>query len=312
MSTAPADIDVVIPLYNGKDLVLDAIRSVLAQTLRPRSLVVVDDGSSDGGAEQVEDFFAANPGPVRTILLRQANAGPNAARNHGLQQGRSSYVAFLDADDVWMPRKLELQAACFQRPGTEEVVLVHCGVHSINDKGERTTGQPTVDPPLRGRVFDRLLVRNTIGGGSSGVMIARAVFDEVGPFDEELRTSEDYDMWLRISRAGAVEYVAEDLVGLREHARNTTKNALHMLRGIVRFTAKWYPFAKDRPEVLAYWGHLIALFAARSSDASLARQVVNEQLSGEQQRALFARTFGSLRLYVLLKHLRGTLSPERS
>lgn len=305
------EVDVVIPLYNNGAFIGEAIASVLAQTVLPRTITVVDDGSVDDGPARVNELIATYSGPVRITLLQQANAGPNSARNAGLRHGSAPYVAFLDADDRWERTKLEKQLALFERPGFADLLLVYCGAHVIDAAGTRKGPDLTLAEPLRGHVFDHLLAKNVITGGSSAVMIARAAFAQAGTFDEELRASEDFDMWLRIAQAGSVDLVTEDLVALRDHGRNTTKSTLPMLRGIVAFNAKWFPHARTKPVVLHEWGHLIALFVARAEDMRAAYRTVDAALDQRQQRLLFRRAGGSLRLYVLMKKWRARWRGER-
>lgn len=312
MSTQQAQVDVVIPLYNNAAYIIPALASVLAQTQMPAKVFVVDDGSTDDGAARVEQFIAANGAIPLVRLIRQPNGGPNSARNHGLRLGTSSFVAFLDADDVWLPTKLEEQLACFSSSSFAHTVLVHCGTHAISADGTPSALPWDHGASLRGSVFDTLLLRNTVPGGSSAVLIRRSAFDEAGPFDETLLTSEDHDMWLRLAQVGAFDHAPQDLVGLRQHSGNTSRNALRMLQGLVAFNAKWMDHARHRPDVLRYWGHLIALFAARVPDQRVAQATIRAGLKAADIRALARRALGSMTLYILLKRLRATLNPERA
>jgi glycosyltransferase involved in cell wall biosynthesis len=303
ITPAIADVDVVIPLYNGRAYIVEAILSVLQQSLLPRKLIVVDDGSTDGSAEFAEEFLRLAATPVDLQLIRQANAGPNAARNTGTRSATSTYVAFLDADDTWLPQKLEKQMELFQRSGPE-VVMIYCPAFTIDSEGHVIEDGRMSQPLLKGRIFDRLLMKNTLGGGSSAVVIKRTAIEEAGFFDEGLRTSEDHDMWLRIARVGNVEAVDEPLVGIRVHGSSATRNAFHMLKGLLQFDQKWFEHARGKKEVLEYWGHLLALFAARCTDRKQATELIRRSLTEEQRRSLFSKTFGSVELYVWLKRLR--------
>ena len=125
MPTGLADVDVIIPLYNNARFVGEALRSVLAQTLPPQSVIVVDDGSTDDGAQVVQRFIADTNAPTRISYVHQPNAGPNAARNMGVARSTATFLAFLDADDLWHPTKLEKQMAVFgDAPVT--LGLVYC------------------------------------------------------------------------------------------------------------------------------------------------------------------------------------------
>lgn len=301
-------VDVVIPVYNGERFIEQALRSVLAQTLLPSSIHVVDDGSTDRSRELVRSFVEAYQGPVRIELIEQQNAGPNSARNKGLQRSTAELIAFLDADDLWEARKLAQQVPLFQEDKSGELVLVYSLAHWVDAKGAAHTGPPlNSSPPLRGRVFEQLLPRNRISGGSSAVLIRREAFQKAGMFDESLRAAEDFDMWLRLAQVGSVDLVEEDLVAIRDHGTNTSKRGLYMLEGLIEFYAKWYEHGKNDPVAMHEWGHLIALFVLRSEDRKAAYAAVHRKLYRDQRARLFRRSFGSLRLYVLLKRLRAAL-----
>jgi glycosyltransferase involved in cell wall biosynthesis len=307
-----APVDVVIPLYNAAPFVERTLHSVLAQTRPPKRIIVVDDGSTDGSPDVVRRLAGKYNGPVRIELLEQPNAGPNTARNTGLQAGSSPFVAFLDADDLWAPSKLEEQLSVFSHDPSEDLLLVYCRAHWIDTHDRPKHGTPLNEgEALRGQVFDRLLPRNRIWGGSSAVLIRRKAFDLAGPFDVGLRAAEDFDMWLRIAQVGRVDLADADLVGIRDHATNTSKNSPYMLDGLLEFYLKWYDTAKDRPVVMKEWGHLIALFALRSGNASKAQRTVVHKLSKVQRQHFFQRTGGSLALYMALKRLRAQLDRIR-
>jgi glycosyltransferase involved in cell wall biosynthesis len=308
MSADKVHVDVVVPLYNNAAYIIPALASVMAQTHAPFRVFMVDDGSTDDGPARVADFIDSHSASERIHLIRQPNKGPNSARNQGLRMGSSPFVAFLDADDLWHPTKLERQIACFRTTEFRHTVLVHCGAHAIGPSGEQVPMQADKTPIPRGDAFHGLLVRNTVPGGSSAVMIRRTAFDEVGYFDEHLLTSEDHDMWLRLAQVGEFDHAPYDLVGLRRHAANTSWNALRMLEGLVAFNAKWMHHGRQRPDVMRYWGHLIALFAARVADQRMARRTIRQNLDAADVRALARKTFGSMELYILLKRLRARIT----
>ena len=175
-------VSVIIPAYNAAGFVDRAIESALAQTHPPLEILVIDDGSKDATSEVVARWAP----PVR--LLQQQNGGPAAARNHGAREARGEWLAFLDADDRWLPEKLARQLASAKTP---DVALVYSR------------------PPMHaGRVispmadFDTLWQRNFLI--TSAVMVRRDVFKRHDGFDEEraLIGVEDYNLWLRMAAAG--------------------------------------------------------------------------------------------------------------
>lgn len=303
MPTAP--VDVIIPLYNVERFVGEALRSVLEQTLPPERVLVVDDGSTDGGAAVVQEVAAGYAGPSRVEVLRRANGGLSSARNHGIAHATATYVAFLDADDRWAPTKLERQMACFTSPKDDAPVMVYCRSHGMNERGEEIAGHDNMHwSALRGHVFEQLLRTNVISGSASAVVVRRSCLVETGGFDEGLRALEDFDLWLRIARAGAIDLVEEDLVALRQHERNMQKDTMHMLRNMLVFYAKWFSEARHLPEVMQEWSHLIAEFALRAADSRAARRMAEDMLTREQRKALFHRTGGSIALHMALKRIR--------
>ena len=146
---------VVIPAYNAAAFIGNAIESVLAQTCKPLEVIVVDDGSSDNTPAIVESYGD----PVR--LIRQTNSGPGAARNHGVRLATGDFIGLLDADDTWLPDKIERQAELIE---SERVALVHC--MTTDEKQFATSALVS---------FDSLWKRNCIA--TSSVLVRRSVFN---------------------------------------------------------------------------------------------------------------------------------------
>lgn len=209
-------VTVVIPNYNYAGYVGEAIESALNQTYPNVEVIVVDDGSRDGSRSIIESFGD------RTRSIFQQNAGVSAARNTGAAAGHGEFLAFLDADDVWMPQKLEKQVAAFrERP---EIGLVHVAVEEIDGEGKKVGGRFVGGDG--NEVWKDLLLFTGKGvlGGGSGAMIARRVFEEIGGFDERLSTSADWDLYYRISRRFEVGFVSETLLRYRVHSSNMHAN----------------------------------------------------------------------------------------
>ncbi|MFB3918323.1 MAG: glycosyltransferase family 2 protein [Terriglobales bacterium] len=193
---------VVIPLYNKAAEVERAIRSVLRQSERDFELIVVNDGSTDGSAYVVESIHDG-----RLRIVHQSNAGVSAARNRGIAEATGEVVAFLDADDEWMPHFLSLVSE-LERQFPEAGAVATC---FLIDKGPglvhraRVTGVP--EHPWRGLLHDYFGTRNTLW--SSCVAIRKTVFETTGLFRNGLRMGEDLDMWFRIAAYADIAYTTE-------------------------------------------------------------------------------------------------------
>jgi glycosyltransferase involved in cell wall biosynthesis len=188
-------VTVVIPLYNGAEFITRSVKSVLGQTYADFELIVVDDGSKDGGGEIVREFKDS-----RLRMIRQENAGASAARNKGIDEGKGKYFAFLDADDEWdvgfLDAAIQL-ATAFPQAG-----IYGTGYRMIHRKGPVV--EITAQEALSGQ--NTLLVTDYFtraSGGSlinaSGVVIPRSVFEEVGLFQAGEHYGEDLEMWSRIA-----------------------------------------------------------------------------------------------------------------
>ena len=228
-------VSVVIPNYNYAHFLREAIDSVLAQTYSDIEIIVVDDGSSDASSEVLESYGKR----VRTVF--QKNQGVSAARNNGAEISRGEFIAFLDADDSWLPAKLEKQSEIFA--ADPELGMVHVGFVEIDEAGrellERTNG-------LEGRVAEELLrfERSVILGGGSGIMVRREAFVVVGGFDLRMSTSADWDFFYRISSGYSVGFVPEVLLKYRVHALNMHGNIVAMEHDMMLGFEK--AFAADR------------------------------------------------------------------
>lgn len=202
-----ARVSVIIPCYNYSHLVGRAIESVLNQTYRDLEIIVVDDGSTDECREVVEKYRQ-----VRYIY--QVNQGPNAARNKGIMVASSSeFIAFLDADDEWLPHKLEKQIKVMDtRP---LVGLVYSKIYTIEECSGAIIGTSRHHFFHEGHVMEKLFMHQFVP--SPTPLIRRNVFERVGCFDPKAIGSDDWEMWLRISAHFEFAYVSEPLAKYTVH-----------------------------------------------------------------------------------------------
>jgi glycosyltransferase involved in cell wall biosynthesis len=174
-------------MYNSCPWIGQAVDSALRQTIQDLEVIVVDDGSTDGGADVVRDRATGDP---RLRLLRQENRGPSAARNAGVAEATAPYVAFLDADDRWLPEKLERQFAL----GGEGVVYGDATiVGDVPYSGTRISDHQQL---FEGLVFDHLTRSNFVA--MTTVLAPRELVRQYA-FNEDIRLAEDLDLWLRLA-----------------------------------------------------------------------------------------------------------------
>lgn len=197
----PALISVIIPAYNCEETLARAVDSVLAQDYEPVEIIVVDDGSTDGTAEVARGFGEA----VRLIV--QENAGPGVARNRGVEAARGEFIAFLDADDEYLPGRLAKGLA----PLVEDrgLALSHCQcMLTLPDGREELSGERF----LRMEPFRPERVLNPLYHSTPSATMRRDVFLELGGFDVTLRNREDHDLWMRVQESYGCACIAEPLV----------------------------------------------------------------------------------------------------
>ena len=193
-------VSVIIPSFNRSHTLMRAIDSVLQQTSMPEEIWVIDDGSTD----DTPHMLAANY--PRVNVIRQENAGVSAARNTGIKQSQSPWVAFLDSDDEWMPNKLEMQFSKIEKDF--DIGILHSD--EIWIRNGRRVNPMNKHKKQGGDIFEQSL--GLCAMSPSTVVLRRELLDEEGLFDESLPACEDYDLWLRLCYKYSVTYVDQMLI----------------------------------------------------------------------------------------------------
>ncbi len=186
-------ITIVIPTYNRKNIVLDAIQSVLVQELKDYDVIVVDDGSTDGTKEYLESLHL----PIRVIS--KENGGVSRARNTGIKAAEGTYIAFLDSDDLWLSGILKAQLEYLESHPETPLVYTDQYIEAEGKIMAQTRFQRAGPDVERNSFKLSGFVQHTPIHISS-VMVRRQLFDEVGYFNEDLKIHEDTEMWNRISQ----------------------------------------------------------------------------------------------------------------
>lgn len=213
-------VSVVLPFYENEATIRESVESVLSQTWTDLELIAVDDGSGDGSFRIVAELARSDD---RIRVLRQANAGVAAARNAGVQAARGRYCAFQDADDVWLPHKLEAQ---LELVGDRTLVYSDARVQDGRDSYPwARRNRATVDSYPRGDVYEALLAECFVA--TPTVIVPTDLLRDAGGFDTRLRTGEDHDLWLRLASDGVdFDYVPEPLVVVRRPGSLTSDPVL--------------------------------------------------------------------------------------
>ena len=212
-------VSVVIPVRNGKDFIHEAIDSVLRQGFVDLEVIVVDDGSSDYDYKQLE---AIDP---RVNVLRLEGCGVSRARNTGMRVAQGEFIAFLDADDVWFPGKLEAQIRYFDQHQDVGVVFGQFVKWHADSQGvfapaesiwSNCTDLVSSEVERSGWIYTKLLMGLLVGMNTA--VIRRSIYYQIGEFNEAMRIGEDYDFWLRASRVAEMHSLNGPVALYRIHA----------------------------------------------------------------------------------------------
>ena len=191
------NISVVIPTYNRRQTIGRSIDSILNQTLFPSEIIVVDDGSTDGTSDYIQSNFPS----IR--LLQQSKKGVSSARNMGIRSSNSDWVALLDSDDEWFPKKLEKQVMTL----SQSPDIKFCHTEEIWIRNGVRVNQMKKHQKYGGHIFFKCLDMCRIS--PSSVLFHQSILDDVGYFDKDLKVCEEYDLWLRITAKFPVLYIDE-------------------------------------------------------------------------------------------------------
>ncbi|MGB3655167.1 MAG: glycosyltransferase [Rivularia sp. (in: cyanobacteria)] len=230
---------IIIPAYNAIKYLPETLESVLKQTFTEFEVLIINDGSSDN----IVEWFGNVTDP-RVKLTSQQNQGVSAARNTGIAEAKGEYIAFIDADDLWEATKLEKQLQCLKN--NPSLGLVHTAMTLIDEEG-KSLGR-TFTSNVEGDALKPLLEQNTIVTSS---VIVRHSCLEVG-FDNNLTSSEDWELWVRIASRYPFAFIKEPLVYYRQHPNNTTKNwqmleqDLHSIEQVFQSVPQELSYLKNR------------------------------------------------------------------
>jgi glycosyltransferase involved in cell wall biosynthesis len=281
-------VSIIMPAYNVAPYVGEALRSALAQTFTDFEVIVVDDGSKDATAEIVNAIAQTDP---RVRLVQQSNRGLAGARNTALRASRGEFFALLDSDDLWEPAFLAAQLAILEaRPDIDIVTGNGWYLQGPRDgQLARPYPDPRPDPKLASIIGDEWSVFIMS-------VMRRRVYTAIGAFDEEMRSNEDYDFWLRAAVAGFTFARNDRPLGhYRVRTDSLSASNLRMLRGILHVYRKLRPTIAHMPAEMSILEQQIARFEAEllAAEARLALELADFEIAREHLDALHARRGGA-------------------
>jgi glycosyltransferase involved in cell wall biosynthesis len=273
MNSEVSDVSVVIPCYNDAEYLGAAIESAVGQTLSPKEVIVVDDGSSEDVGSVLEEYADRNR---VEIIKHEENKGLPAARNTGIRNADGDYIAFLDADDEWVPEKLRKQRERFSEENS--LGLVYSDHYRVTPEDEVMAVRRARDPP-NGDFLERAFVNGIGGILPSTVIVRKRCFEEVGYFDERLHQAQELDMFMRIGAEFDIARVPETLVRRRVRVDSLGSDKSRKIRYrreiITPKFVEEYPRLEDlvdRRE--AYLSYLEASSLAKNGDVYEARRLL--------------------------------------
>jgi glycosyltransferase involved in cell wall biosynthesis len=212
-------ISVVIPTHNRPDGLQDAVKSIFVQTMLPKELIVVDDGSTP---ELTERVFKGAPADFITRLLRNDEPrGAPQARNRGILEASGEWIAFLDDDDAFFPEKIETITRVVQDNPDADLIYHPAEIHMVQQNIKYISRPQKLDSP--GETFETLLVNNVVGG-TSMVVVKKKTLLSAGMFSEQMPALQDYDLWLRLARNRSLFYLLNK--PLTYYRYNTSKKSI--------------------------------------------------------------------------------------
>lgn len=213
-------VSVVIPVYNGKETIEDTLASIFSQDYKNIEIIIVNDGSTDGTCAVLDQYKDT------VKIINQANAGSAVARSQGIKNATGKYIAFIDADDVWVPWKVSTQVRYLEQH--KDIGMVFNAWIELHDEEDELPQNPpaiteldSIDEEESGWLYTRLLMDCIVH--TSSVMILKEICDKIGDFDTRLRRGQDYDYWLRVSQISKITKLKSVLSAYRMHSNNITK-----------------------------------------------------------------------------------------
>lgn len=259
-------VSIIMPAYNAARYIKETIESVLTQSYSNWEMIIVDDGSTDNIAEIIKEYSEKD---ARIQYIYQTNKGQSSARNRGIKEAQGKYIAFLDADDLFLPAKLEEQVKFLEN--NSECGVSYCKIyHFLNDNKQQLFYNP--QPNYSGDIFERVLTQNFIN--PLAVVLRKEVLDKYGAFKEDWRRVDEQYLWVKLSfNKVKFYYLDKVLAYYRVHRQSLSNQAQYLVETsekyleLIDLVEKWknddnftqkalLPLRKKIKKNL-YWGKLM-------------------------------------------------------
>lgn len=304
-SNVEPKVSVIIPVYNSEKFVEETIKSVLNQSYESFEIIIVDDGSADRSAEIIRTFD-----DPRITYVYQENQGRSKARNRGISLAKGKYIAFLDSDDVWLSRHLEIEVEILK--SIPEACAVYSNVWYIGEDGKPLFRDSSWEPrKYSGTPLRNLVERNFIQFSSS--IVKKQLLMEIGLFNLEMEPCEDWDLWLRIVRRGyKIQHVNKVLTKYRWKDSNDSEIYQRtMAAGSLKVLFKLYKSEKLDKTTLLFWkrGYLVQINNSISFSSRKSSFLQIKRCLGQYPNSLLTLINEPLFWKIILRFLLGKKGP---
>ena len=209
-------VSIIMPTFNSSKTIFDSINSVQSQTYQNWEMIIIDDGSTDNTKDIITPFLS----DYRIKYLRQLNSGPSIARNNGINKAKGKYLAFLDSDDIWKPNKLELQLNYLKK--NPDCCLIHTNYSTFESNTQNSKPFRQTSWFSNWDENERLLMFDTIG--TLTVLTETQLIKNLGGFNNDLHGTEDWDLWIRVSKEGKISKLNDDTAFYRIHPKGISQS----------------------------------------------------------------------------------------
>ena len=237
-------ISVVIPTFNSESFIIRTLKTVFNQTVLPYEIIIVDDGSKDKTLKKIRSYIAENQQIIDNFkIIEQPNSGAGAARNNGIKYATGEWISFLDSDDIWDRRKIEMVSAVIRKH--PDITVIAHDEYIVDEKNFRRRKLCSSHKRYKKEenLFLQLYKKNLFS--TSCMTVRKDILEMAGLFDETLRSAQDYDLWIRIAQYGKLYYMNQPLETYVTREGNITANTYRRYQCELKICRKYINDLKE-------------------------------------------------------------------